>query len=281
MDLARADRPAAGDSAGRHGDTLVRPAGGARHPAGPTMSTRVCTLTLLQFAGLALALGSAVNDPGGGDFTGEKDLTGAIVAEPYPLLVLDPDTEHPTGRAILLSGGGKRGVQEQANALAGKRARATRYGFKRGTIDTMVGVALQPAVTPLGTWRLTGEICDGKCVSGVMRPGNGLAHKACANVCISGGVPPVLVTTAPVAGARFLLMGDRDGHAPPNTFLYHTGIPQFVLPVASSALAYAMWHWATLVLDPLGLGEFPFVGRACLIAAVLTAAETIHRKVSP
>ena len=56
---------------------------------------------------------------------------------------------------------------------------------------------------------------------------------------------------------------------------------KFVLPVAATALAYATWHWAPIVLDPLGLGEFLFVGRACLIAAVLTAAETIHRKVSP
>lgn len=194
----------------------------------------VCALALVLFAGLALALGSAVNDPGGGDFAGEKDLTGVVVAEPYPLLVLAPDADHPNGHAVLLSGGGKRGVQEQANALNGKRARATGAGFKRGTIDMMVGVDLQPAdgpappapVTPLGVWRLTGEICDGKCVSGVMRPGAGLAHKACSNICISGGVPPVLVTTAPVDGGGFLLMGDRNGHALPDAFRDRTGMPQ-------------------------------------------------------
>ena len=188
----------------------------------------VCALTLILFATIALALGSTVNDPGGGDFSGEKNLTGVIVAEPYPLLVLDD------GHAILLSGGGKRGVQAAANALNGKRARATGYGFKRGTIDMMVGVELHPADGPapapvavkLGVWRLTGEICDGKCVSGVMRPGAGLAHKACANICIEGGVPPVFVTTAPVEGAGFLLMGDKDGHALPDAFRDHTGLPQ-------------------------------------------------------
>ena len=190
----------------------------------------VCAGTLVLFAGLALALGSAVNDPGGGDFAGDKALTGVVVAEPYPLLVLDPDAEHPNGHAVLLSGGGKRGVQDQAAALNGKRAKATGAGFKRGTIDMMVGVYLQPAegpapppvVTSLGVWRLTGEICDGKCVSGVMRPGNGLSHKACANVCISGGVPPVVVTTASVEGVGFLLMGDKDGHALPDAFRDHT-----------------------------------------------------------
>jgi hypothetical protein len=59
-----------------------------------------------------------------------------------------------------------------------------------------------------------------------MRPGTGLAHKACANVCVMGGVPPVLVTTAPVAGSRFLLMGDPAGHALPDGFRDHTAIPQ-------------------------------------------------------
>ena len=193
-----------------------------------------CALALVLFAGLALALGSAVNDPGGGDFAGDKDLTGVVIAEPYPLLVLAPDAEHPNGHAILLSGGGKKGVQAQASALNGKRARATGAGFKRGTIDMMVGVHLQPtdgpapapAIVPLGVWRLTGQICDGKCVSGVMRPGAELAHKACANVCVSGGVPPVFVTTAPVEGAGFLLMGDKDGHALPDAFRDHTGIPR-------------------------------------------------------
>lgn len=195
---------------------------------------RVCLVFLALFSGLALAIGSVVNDPGGGNFAGDQALTGVIVAEPYPLLVLDPDASHPNGHAVLLSGGGKRGVQAQAVALAGKRAHATGAGFKRGSIDMLLvdglqlaeGPAPEPAVTPLGLWRLTGEICDGKCVSGVMRPGEGLAHKACANVCIAGGVPPVLVTTAPVEGARFLLMGDTQGHALPDAFRDHTGIPQ-------------------------------------------------------
>ncbi|MEI7712638.1 MAG: hypothetical protein WCI94_14460 [Rhodospirillales bacterium] len=194
----------------------------------------VCAMTLALFCGLALALGVAIDDPGGGDFSGDKDLTGIVVAEPYPLLVLDPDAAHPNGHTILLSGGGKVGVQETAAALNGKRARATGAGVKRGSIDAMVGVDLQPAegpaptpvATPLGIWRLTGEICDGKCVSGVMRPGNGLAHKACANVCIASGVPPVFVTTSPVEGTGFLLMGDKNGHALPDAFRDRTGILQ-------------------------------------------------------
>ena len=44
-----------------------------------------------------------------------------------------------------------------------------------------------------------------------MRPGRGLAHKACANLCLIGDVPPVFVTTQPVEGAEFLLITGPDG----------------------------------------------------------------------
>ena len=56
---------------------------------------------------------------------------------------------------------------------------------------------------------------------------------------------------------------------------------RWALPLIAVAIAYAGWRWAPLLLDPIGLGEFLFVGRACLIAALLTATETIHRKVVP
>jgi len=189
---------------------------------------------LLGMGGLALALGSTVNDPGSGDFTGDRMLTGVLVTDPYPVIVLDPDPMHPAGHTVLLSGGGKRGVQPEAGPLAGQRVKAVGYGVKRGTLDMLLvdtiqaepGDAAIPSTESLGRWRLTGEICDGKCMLGVMRPGTGLAHKACANVCVMGGVPPVLVTTEPVAGSRFLLMGDPAGHALPDGFRDHTAIPQ-------------------------------------------------------
>ena len=54
---------------------------------------------------------------------------------------------------------------------------------------------------------------------------------------------------------------------------------RYALTPVALLLAYAVWRWAPLLLDPLGLGEFLFVGRFCLIAAVLTAAETVFKKV--
>ncbi|HEX3991664.1 MAG TPA: hypothetical protein VHX39_10890 [Acetobacteraceae bacterium] len=174
---------------------------------------------LAGFGALAFALGVAVDDPGGGDFTGDKAITGTLIADPYPMIVTDND--HHT---ILLSGGGKRGVQVDARPLDGKHVHATGAGVKRGDRDMLLvdqllpvpGEALAAVREPLGTWRLTGEICDGKCSLGVMRPGNKAAHKACANVCLIGGVPPVFITTTPVLGTQYLLMGDPQDHTLPD-----------------------------------------------------------------
>ncbi len=49
------------------------------------------------------------------------------------------------------------------------------------------------AIRPLGKISLKGEIVDSKCFLGVMKPGAGTIHKACAEVCLLGGIPPMLV----------------------------------------------------------------------------------------
>ncbi len=194
----------------------------------------VITLLAAGLAGLGLALGSNVDDPGGGNFAGDRTVTGVLLANPYPVLVTDPDPAHPAGHAMLLAGGGKVGVQADAAKLDGRRVRIDGLAVRRGTLEMLLvwrlaaveGPAVPPTTEPLGTWRLTGEVCDGKCYSGVMRPGSGLAHKACANVCLLGGVPPVLVTTAPVAGSQFLLLANPDGRALPDAFRDHVAILQ-------------------------------------------------------
>ena len=90
--------------------------------------------------------------------------------------------------------------------------------------------ATRPALAPdaaLGRWKLTGEICDGKCLAGAMRPGTGLAHKACANLCLTGDVPPVFVASQPLidgmAGSEFLLVAGPDGGTMAPVLLDHVG----------------------------------------------------------
>ena len=194
----------------------------------------VAVLLLATMGVLGLALGAGIGDPGGGAFGDNVTVHGVVIAQPYPVLIADPDPAHPLGHAMLLAGGGKIGVEDNARPLDGKRARIDGLVVKRGTLDMLLvwdmqraeGDAAVPASEPLGRWRLTGEICDGKCYSGVMRPGAGLAHKACANVCLMAGVPPVLVTTTPVAGSQFLLMADAAGRALSDALRDHVAIAQ-------------------------------------------------------
>lgn len=154
---------------------------------------------------------------------GEQEVTGVLELTPYPLLHVTEGSERlAAGRTVILSGGGKFAPPQAAEA-AGRLVRAKGVILKRGDLDMLQvgwgpeamapleGAAAVPPEVPLGRWRLTGEICDGKCLAGAMRPGRGLAHKACADLCVTGGVPAVFVSTAPVEGSEFLLLAGPDG----------------------------------------------------------------------
>lgn len=195
---------------------------------------------LLGLGTASLALSLSTPHPGSGGYVDELrggHLTGVLETLPYPILRV-PAQNGSGPRAIMLSGQGKAGVARDADPLAGQWAQVSGIFVKRGDLDMLlvggreglVGAeppedASQPkAGVPLGRWRLTGEICDGKCYAGAMRPGTGLSHKACANLCITGGVPPVFVTTSPVEGHEFLLMAGVDGGPLPRALLERTGL---------------------------------------------------------
>ncbi|MEL6979548.1 MAG: hypothetical protein AAGM38_12830 [Pseudomonadota bacterium] len=178
---------------------------------------------ILGFVGGAFALSVGQPDPGMGRVGGGPPLAGVIRAAPYPHIRTAPTAEHPKGRAHLLVTLVKRGVSARAEALDGQVVSAQGFYARRaghemlqvqggGRIQPQEGAAaFETPVEPLGRWRLSGEICDGKCYLGVMRPGVGLAHKACANLCIRGGVPPVLVLEQPVEGSIFVLLASESG----------------------------------------------------------------------
>ena len=184
--------------------------------------------------GLGYVLGNAQSDPGSGGPAGRAVLQGYLEADPYPLLRLPPSQQHPRGQAILLSSAnGKRGVVREAESLDGLIVDAGGGLLERGSIQMLqIGgqvrlreaEELSPETTDfvpsdpvsIGRWRITGELCDGKCYLGIMRPGTGLAHKACANLCIQGGVPPVFVARSPVQGHEFFLLSDPNGNPLPD-----------------------------------------------------------------
>lgn len=201
----------------------------------------VCILSLLAgFLGAGLVTGAAQDDPGAGDFRfdlGRQTVTGMVELKPYPLIRVTTGNEHiAVGHTLMLTGQGKRGVLEQATLLDGRLATVSGVLLKRGDLDMLqvaggadgLVAAEGETVTvdsrePLGRWRIAGEICDGKCLAGAMRPGRGIAHRACANLCLIGGVPPVFVSAQPVAGHSFFLVADPDGGPMPEALLDHVG----------------------------------------------------------
>ncbi len=160
-------------------------------------------------------------------------LRGVVTMNPYPVVHVAPDADHPAGRSLLLSGDGKRGVDVPAslNPIEFEGARLLRGTIEMLVVDTppkiLSAAPSTSAPTPiaLGRWRVVGEICDGKCYAGAMRPGSGLAHRACANLCLIGDVPAVFVAATPAAGAEFFLLADADGLKPNDALRAFTGQP--------------------------------------------------------
>jgi len=195
----------------------------------------IAALLIGLFAALGWLLAATQNDPGDGAGAGRQTVWGVVEANPYPILHVTKGKRFAKGDTILLSGIGKRGVQKRAEPVNGQAVRVVGAALRRGEIDMLQVFGGKMAWTtpddaprmdlpqpvPLGRWRLTGEICDGKCYVGAMRPGEGLAHKACANLCLIGGAPPVFVSTDRVDGEQFLLMGDADGGPVTDAILDH------------------------------------------------------------
>jgi hypothetical protein len=65
----------------------------------------------------------------------------------------------------------------------------------------------------VGELTLVGEILDSKCWFGAMRPSEGKVHKACAALCIRGGIPPAFFARGPgQQGALMIMTSGGNAH---------------------------------------------------------------------
>lgn len=158
---------------------------------------------MLGTVGLAGAAAAFQNRPGKGQWDPyfEREWVGKLVAAPYPML-LTRDVDG-TQKTALISCLGKCGVRGRFEAMAGQFVALTGSLIQRGQhvmISVIDGpdwirrveaadVQLAPR-TQITSTRLNGEILDSKCWFGAMRPSSGKVHKACASLCIRGGIPP-------------------------------------------------------------------------------------------
>jgi len=194
-------------------------------------------MLLAGFAAAGFLMSAAQDDPGPGAFRfdyGRQTVTGVVELTPYPVIhVTQGNDRIQPGDTFMMTAGGKSGVDARAAPLSGQLAQVSGVVLERGDlfmlqlrggrngISAAEGDAPLPKPESLGRWKLAGEICDGKCLSGAMRPGRGLAHKACANLCLLGDVPPVFVSSGPVMGTEFLLVtGPKTTRLPREAYDY-------------------------------------------------------------
>ena len=190
----------------------------------------------LAIAGMVVgALGLATDARSWGDGFWEtgaaREFRGTLTLEPYPMLHVHGGADPESYLLVEMGKFGSRdrlagmdSLDRAAVAIRGRELR--REGRRMIEIDPAhdaegdpVSVLASdiPAVRVGGSsWsgvveRLEGEIVDSKCYLGAMKPGAGRGHKACATLCISGGIPPVLVTRDGAGGVAYLLLTDEDG----------------------------------------------------------------------
>lgn len=133
------------------------------------------------------------------EFGQHRDFTGFVQATPYPtLLVRDGNSL----AQYLLVAEGKHGADVTGFDGRNVTLKGTRIYRDGMTMLEVVSGSMQAATgattatlptNDLGTFTLVGEIVDSKCYLGVMNPGNTKPHRECAALCISGGIPPLLI----------------------------------------------------------------------------------------
>lgn len=94
-----------------------------------------------------------------------------------------------------------------------------------GSVKAMDASIELGRVESVGTYRLTGEIVDGKCWLGVMNPGAMKPHRACAIRCLSGGLTPLFVIRDAKGHALPLMLAGSDGRALDRSFLDYVAEP--------------------------------------------------------
>ncbi len=157
-----------------------------------------------------------------------SEFVGTLTRDPYPMLRVD---RGGVIRTYVIVSDEKRGAETAlAKFATGASVKLMGYEVERAAVGMIQLAAMEMTPAAAATvadapreihGRITakGEIVDSKCWLGVMRPGDGHIHKACASVCILGGIPPMFVTRAEGVPSVMLLTL-ADGNAiPPEQIL--------------------------------------------------------------
>ena len=193
-----------------------------------------------------------------------RSFEGVVVTRPFPMLLVvrpgDVGQQDKYSRYLLVAPG-KHGADDLVAGFDGKQVRlqgqliyregGTMVEIMPGSITvTDAAPAVPETIQDLGTVTLTGEIVDSKCYLGVMNPGQGKVHRDCAARCISGGIPPIFVTSD---GREQLLLVGLDGRA-----LGRDELREFIAePIAIQGERLETGSTQLLKIDPKALLHSP------------------------
>lgn len=190
-------------------------------PPGVGRRVRRAAVVLLVLAAVVALLTTAAQRPFSRavfEFGSPRLFEGVIRMTPQPHLEVErPGRDAGVSRYLLVAPG-KHGARGEVGGFAGRRVRLSGTLVYRGD-ETLLEVvpgsleeisrvdAPEPEVA-VGFFTVAGEIVDSKCFLGVMKPGERKVHRACASLCIRGGIPPLLVVDdADGPAAHLLLVG--------------------------------------------------------------------------
>lgn len=157
------------------------------------------------------------------------EYVGTFARDPYPSLRVDQNGQL---RTYIVISDEKRGAEAALEAFAdGATIKLNGYLIERAAVGMIqlaatdvaavanVRATTAPPPEIHGRVTLDGEIVDSKCWLGVMRPGEGHVHKACASLCLRGGIPPMFVTRMAGMPPVTLMTTFDGGKIPPEAIL--------------------------------------------------------------
>jgi hypothetical protein len=201
---------------------------------------RLIPVMIFGAAALAATLSFSQRDPGAGVWDASSSVfTGLLLEHPYPMLVSLPSGDSEIRTVSLLVQQGKHGAKSRTAGLDGAVVRIAGSSLHRDdrqvieiSADANAVQVLSHKSQPDALRKVTmesatfhGEIIDPKCYLGAMKPGDGKTHKVCATLCITGGIPPMLVTHDALGKTTYYLLTTSTGTPANDLVTPFIGVP--------------------------------------------------------
>jgi hypothetical protein len=193
------------------------------------------------------------------DWAETHAIEGVFIADPYPHLMVHVPNSEKCQTFMLVNQLKDAWPSEIARQYDGEFVKLEVGTIFRGDVAMLEGnpnqdveIKATPAYFPvdyhsddLGRQTLDGEIIDAKCYYGAMNPGNLKTHRACAIVCIKGGIPPVLLVRRKDDAPLYFFLADVEGY-PVNDMV----LDYVAEPVRITGMVESQCGLLTLKFDP-------------------------------